>query len=192
MIQEDANIWKSNIQDWTKVESESAIFYISQAETRLKETVDTYNLTSARTDNYLTWVTAILTGAIGYIFTGEKPFLQAVSAFSIVPILISIYYLAQNVSQFTVYTVGDEPRSVFTSEFVDDFSGRQQYLNLVYYTMITLQFKIDENHRTNKQRTQNNSMARRALLMTPLAFLAGSIYQYFCGYQLVWSLPPPN
>jgi hypothetical protein len=190
--QNNPNIWKSDIQDWSKVEPESANFYVSQAETRLKETTDTYNLTSTRTENYLTLVTAILTGAIGYVFAGEKPYLQAASAFAILPILITIYCLAKNLTQFIVYTVGDEPKAIFTSEFVDTFSGSQQYLNLVHYTMVTLQFKIDENHKTNKQRIQNNARARLALLTTPLAFLAGAIYQYFCGYQLVWSLSLPG
>ena len=58
------NVWQTDIQDWTKVEPESATFYISQAESRLKETTDTYNLTSTRTENYLVLITAIMTGAI--------------------------------------------------------------------------------------------------------------------------------
>jgi len=185
------NIWQTDIQDWTKVEPDTANFYISQAESRLKETTDTYNLTSTRTENYLTLVTAILTGAIGYMFAGEKPFLQAVSALAILPTLFAIVFLAKNLTQFTVYTVGDEPRAIYTMEFVDRFSGEQQYLNLVHYTMITLQFKIDENHKTNEYRIKNNARARFALSTVPLAFLAGAIYQYFCGYQLVWSLSLP-
>ncbi len=183
------NVWQTDIQDWTKVEPESATFYISQAESRLKETTDTYNLTSTRTENYLVLITAIMTGAIGYMFTGENPYLQAVSAFALIPTIIAICFLAKNLIQFTVYTVGDEPNAIYTSEFVDMYSGKQQYLNLVYYTMRALQYKIDANHITNKKRVNNNANARRALLYIVAAFFVGIIYQYALGYQLVWCLP---
>lgn len=183
------NIWQPNIQDWTKIDPDSANLFIAQAESRLKETTDTYNLTSTRTENYLAIVIALIAGAIGYIFAGEKPYLQATSTFALVPTLIAAYYLAKNLTQFTVYTVGDEPKAIFTTNFVDDFSGNNQYLNLVYYTMRSIQFKIDENRETNIKRVRNNAYARIALLTTPIAFLVGAIYQYLLGYQLVWTLP---
>lgn len=182
-------IWQTDIQDWTKVEPESASLYVSQAEARLKETTDTYNLTSTRTESYLVLVTAIMTGAVGYMFAGEKPFLQAVSAFAIVPTITAIYFLAKNLTQFIVYTVGDEPKAIYTSQFVDGYDGKQQYLNLIYYTMRSLQYKIDQNTITNRKRIENNANARDALLCLPIAFVCGIIYQYFCGYQLLWFRP---
>lgn len=183
------NIWQTDIQDWTKVEPDAANFYISQAESRLKETTETYNLTSARTENYLTLVTAIMTGALGYVFAGEKPYLQAVSAIAIIPTLIAVYFLAKNLTQFTVYTVGQEPKAIYTTEFIDCLDNKIQLLHLVYYTMRDIQFKIDKNRATNGTRIKNNANARNALLFIPIAFLLGVIYQYLCGYQLVWSLP---
>jgi hypothetical protein len=184
-----SDVWKTDIQDWTKVEPDTASFFISQAELRLKETTDTYNLTSTRTENYLVLVTAILAGAIGYIFAGEGPYLKVVSVFATLITLVAVFFLSRNLTQFIVYTTGDEPRAIFVSDFVDRFTGSQQYLNLVHYTMITLQYKIDENRATNRRRIQNNARARCALLANSLAFILGIIYQYLCGYQLVWSLP---
>lgn len=184
------DIWQPDIDDWTKVESESASFYISQAESRLKETTDTYNLTTTRTENYLALVTAILTGALGYIFAGEKPYLQAVSVFGIIPTLIAGYFLSKNLTQFIVYTVGQEPRAIYTSEFIDGIEGKSQIAHLIFYTMRDIQFKIDNNQITNKTRIKNNVKAKSALLSIPIAFIIGIIYQYFCGYQLVWCLSP--
>lgn len=181
--------WETDIQEWTNVQLESAAFYIAQAESRLKETTDTYNLTSTRTESYLTLVTAILTGVLGYMFAGEKPYLQAVSAFAVIPTLIAIYFLAKNLTQFTVYTVGQEPNAIYTSEFIDGFDSKTQYLHLVYYTMRDIQFKIDKNRITNRVRIKNNANARIALLLIPTSFILGIIYQCFCGYQLVWTLP---
>lgn len=183
------NIWQTDIQDWTKVEPDAANFYISQAESRLKETTDTYNLTSARTENYLVLVTVIMTGALGYVFAGEKPYLQAVSAFTIIPTFIAVYFLAKNLIQFTVYTVGQEPKAIYTTEFIDCLDNKIQFSHLIYYTMRDIQFKIDKNRATNMRRLKNNANARSALLFIPAAFLLGIIYQYLCGYQLVWSLP---
>lgn len=183
------NIWQTDIQDWTKVQPDSAALYLSQAEARLKETTDTYNLTSTRTENYIVLITAIMTGAVGYVFTGEQPYLQAVSVFVIIQTIIAIYFLAKNLTQFTVYTVGDEPKAIYTSQFVDGYADKQQYLNLVYYTMRTLQYKIDENTITNRKRIKNTANARIALLCLPIAFFLGIIYQYCCGYQLIWFHP---
>jgi hypothetical protein len=181
--------WETDIQDWTNVQLESAAFYIAQAESRLKETTDTYNLTSTRTESYLTLVTAILTGALGYMFAGETPYLQAVSAIAVIPTLIAIYFLAKNLTQFTVYTVGQEPKAIYTLEFIDGFDSNAQYLHLVFYTMRDIQFKIDKNRITNRARIKNNANARNALLLVPTSFVLGVIYKCFCGYQLDWSLP---
>lgn len=182
------NSWKPDIKDWSKLDIDAAKFYIAQAEQYLKETTETYNITSARTDRYLVLLSALFTAIIGYIFTGKDAYLQAVCFFAIFPTIISFYYAWQNFKQYTVYTMGEMPKLIFTSEYIDEFEGTEQYKLLIYNTMVSIQYRIEQNMITNSIRIRNNAKSRNAMVSTVFAFLAALIYQYLCGYHLLWSL----
>jgi len=180
--------WETNIQRWSSLNDDAAKLYIAQAEGRLKETIDTYNTTSSRTDKFFGISTTLLSVSIGYIFNGSNRYLQATSVFVALFSAISLYFLWKNTKPVTIYPLGEEPKFIFTSTFVDVHEGNEQYLNLVFQIMETIQFKIEENRNTNFKRTQNNTYARLFLLLTPTSFFWAAIYQYLGGYYLVWAV----
>lgn len=182
------NGWKSDVKDWSKLDLDAAKFYIAQAEQYLKETTETYNLTSNRTDRYLVLLTSLFAAIIGYLITGKNSYLQTVCFFAIFPATISFYYAWKNFNRYVVYTIGEMPKLIFTSEYIDEFEGSNQYKILVYNTMLSIQYRIEQNTIINNIRTKNNAISRKAMVATVFAFLAAAIYQCFCGYQLVWSL----
>jgi len=180
-------MWKSDIKDWTKLDLHAADFYISQAEKRLKETNDTYNISSVRTNSYLNVTITLLSICLGYIFTGSIMYLKTVSFFAIIPLLFSVYYLWQNLKSNTIYTSGDVPKAIFTSKFVDEHTGTEQYLALTKYTMETIQYKIEQNRIVNLCRIKNNKYIRIAIILTPIIALVGAtIYLHFFDFHLAW------
>ena len=181
--------WKTDIKRWSKLDLNTAKFYIQEAETRLNETVQTYNINSTRTYWLLVVAMSTVSTAMGYLFSGGDLYLQATAGFSLSFSLVAIIWLYKNLKSYDVYTVGEEPKILFTSKFVDVFEGEKQYLNLIFQTMETIQFKIDNNHITNNRKMRNNKIARIAIVFMPLAFVLAIIYQFLIGYRLIWFLP---
>lgn len=181
------NRWTTDIKEWATISHESAQFYISQAESRLKATEDTSNALNASNDRLLSIVTSLVSVSIGYLFAGTQPYLQAVSFFTLIVCLVSGIFLLLNLEKYSIYTVGEEPKIIFNSPFIDNqYNPSQQYLNLVCQMMETIQFKIDQNHLTNSKRIARLEKAKRIVLLIPLAFLLAALYLYLLGYQLVW------
>jgi hypothetical protein len=183
--------WKPDFIDYSKLDLEAAKFCLIQSESLLKETTETYNLTTARSDRYLTLLVAIFTATISYLFAGSNHYLQSVSFFSLFPEAVSFYFLWKNFKAYELCTVGEEPKAIYKAEYVD-LGDTYQYKGLIYNAMVSIQSRIEHNTKINGQRVRNNALARRSALFILLAFLAAAIYQYFCGYQLVWSPPFPR
>lgn len=182
------NSWKPDFTDYNNWNLEAAKFCLSQSESLLKETAETYNFTTARTDRYLTLWVAIFTATISYLFAGTNHYLQSVSFFSLFPEVASFYFLWKNLKTNEVNTVGEMPKAIYNSLYVN--LGKCYQMNgLIYNTMTSVQSRIEHNIKVNEQRVRNNNMARKSLMFILLSFLAAAIYQYFCGYQLVWSHP---
>jgi hypothetical protein len=181
--------WQTNIEDWTKLTEQSAQFYINQAESRLKSTEDTANILTTSNDRLLGITTSLVSVSIGYLFAGNQIYLQAVSFFVLLVCLIAGFYLIQNMSKYEIYTVGEEPKIIFNSPFIDNsYTKSQQYLNLVFQMMETIQMKIDKNHLINFVRQARLDKAKKVLLTIPLAFALAAVYLHLLGYHLVWVL----
>jgi len=180
--------WSTDIHDWTKLTKDSASFYMSQAEARLKSTEDTSNILVASNDRLLGITTTLLSVSIGYLFTGSELFLQTTAFFIILFCAGSGYYLFQNLREYNIFTGGEEPKLIFTSPFVEnEYSPEQQYLNLVFQMMETIQYKIDQNKITNQLRRRRIGRAKQIMLFSPLAFLFASVYLHLLGFHLVWT-----
>lgn len=182
------NSWKPDFADYSKMDLEAAKFCLTQSESLLKETTETYNLTTARTDRYLALLVAIFTASMSYLFAGSNPYLQTVSFFSLFPEAVSFYFLWQNFKAYELCTVGEEPKAIYKSAYVG-LGESYQYKGLLYNTMQSIQGRIEQNTKINEKRVKNNNLARKTMLFILLAFLAAAIYQHYLGYQLVWTLP---
>jgi|JI10StandDraft_1071094.scaffolds.fasta_scaffold1178287_1 hypothetical protein len=183
--------WKTDIVNWPKLTVESAKLYITQAENRLTGTVETSKIITAKTELLSAISITIISASIYYFFNGNIPFVKAISFFAFILMLPICFFLIKNWKKYEVATVGEEPQKIFTSKFIDtEFSENEQYINLVFQVMETLQFKIDLNHQTNTVRQRNLTIAKRCFLALPLVFILATFYQYYCGYYLLWSLSP--
>ena len=179
--------WSSDINDWSKLSKDSAQLYINQAESRLSATENTSVVLTNSNDRLLGIATSIISVSLGYLFTGDQPYLRTVSFFSLVICIIASFFLLQNLRKFHLYTLGEEPKFILNSSFIDnDFTESEQYLNLVFQIMETIQYKIDQNHLTNSVRQSKLGIAKIILLIIPSSFLFAAFYQLFLGKTLVW------
>jgi len=179
--------WTTDIIEWADISPESAQLFIAQGEARLKATEETASSLDSSNDRMMNIITSLLSVSLGYMFAGSQEYLQAVSFFVLCISTVSGAFLLSNLKSYPICTVGEEPKMVFTSQFIDNsYSPSQQYLNLVCQVMETIQYKISHNHLVNTQRRARLDRAKRVALFIPLAFLLAALYQYWLGYHLVW------
>ncbi len=177
--------WQTDIVDWTKLTEQSAQFYIHLAESRLKSTEDTANIITASNDRLLGIITMLISASFGYLFTGDQTYLQCVSLFILLSCSVAAVFLLRNMGKYELFTIGEEPRQIFTSAFVENniYSESQQYLNIVFQMMEIMQLKIDKNRQINLIRQSRLEKAKRILVAIPLSFLLAGLYLYFLNYQ---------
>jgi len=176
------NRWTTDIEDWTSIEPETANLLISQAESRLKASEETSRILTDSSHRFLAMVVTLISVSLGYVFSGSNDYLQTVSIFVILICIYPFFLLWRNLFNFTIYTVGEEPMQIFTSQFINEqYSGELQYKNLVFQVLETIQSKINANKPINLIRAQRLSIVKKTLLITPLTFLLAFLYLRFLG-----------
>lgn len=155
--------------DWQSIKMETAVIFIDLAEKRLAETNDTAKLNSERVDKVLTvWitlVTAILSylGIDGWDKFGTVYFNTALCILFFM-LLAPLVLLVLNLFPAPYGTIGEEPKHIMHSGFVDNFEKEgykenAQTLNLICSICECYQNKITDNGVTNARRVARTKWA---------------------------------
>lgn len=176
-----SNRWSTDINSWDKISPETANLFMSLAEKRLDESVETSKNITSRNHLLLAFCVSLLSGLIGYLATIEASnlftTLLPLSAFvAIVMTVPAFFIVAYNAMPFKVGTTGEEPKIIVRSQFIDvDFDNHEQFINLVLQVCETYQFKLDENLKVNVKRQSRLSIASYLMMCLPLSFLSSWI-----------------
>lgn len=173
--------WTSDIENWDELTPDISQLYLSYAEDRLKGTMDADEAIERSNDRFIGFTITLLSISLGYIFTGPNGYLVYVSIFVAIICIIAGFQLILNLRSRLVYTLGEEPKRVFNSNFFNDmYTNEQKYCNLVFQLMEMMQWKIDNNRLLNQSRLAKLEKAKRILLIVPLSFIiAAFLYHYF-------------
>jgi len=178
--------WETDIKEWNNITEQTAALYISQAEQRLQDTINTDQILTTSNDKLLNILSSISTISIGYLFAGKDLYLQSVCFFALFICMIASIYIFKNLSNYINYGMGEQPSSIFISPFIDGIEVDVQYIGLVYRIMESIQYKININQSINKTRWIRLRKAKYVLLSLPLSFVLASLYQWALGWHLVW------
>lgn len=150
--------WKTDIQDWTRVNKDLANFYLSQAETHLKANIDLSDRITARSTWLLSVIIPIAAVTTSYIlnhaFIKEtNPYLLYMACASLLAILVCLLVLAILVGVRNWMPPGGQPKEILTSKMVDtELDTDKQYVAIVLGEIERTQTKIDITKRINYRR----------------------------------------
>jgi hypothetical protein len=171
--------WETDIKEWNKLTKDSAQLYISQSETLLSGTVDTANNISSTTDKLFGLISTLLTICINYSITGTDINLKAISIAVSLNCFISLIMLLPNLNKYSICLPGEEPKNIFTSNFIDnDYTFEEQYQNLVFQIIQTIQSRITQNHKINNRRQDTIQRVRYALVMLPVTIAISILWSH--------------
>jgi len=167
-------IWRSDIKNWEKLSKDVCDLLLSLAKKRLKETVSISDFISNKNNLILGINTTIITSLVGLIVIyNSNMLIFGASILGLVICSYAQYYLLRNLFPFTIGTLGEEPRLLMTSDFLEsnDLNDQEQYNALVIQVCEAYQTKIILNMQVNSKRNIRISLAVISLSCFPLCFL---------------------
>lgn len=174
--------WEVQLDDWTKISSETANLYLDLATVRLDETIETSKSITEKNDKVLGILMAFITGLLGYVSTkgwnlfGYDYFITSI-IISILFTAIPLLKLTINLKFFTLGTKGEEPKFILKQPFIE-YEEKEQYLNLVLHMCETYQKKIDINLDCNTVRRKRLNFAIYSLLTILISYFLLSVLVY--------------
>jgi hypothetical protein len=176
--------WKTDIKDWRKLSKDTADFILAQAETLLKETLDTANSITVRAERIITLQVPLLVGLLVYIFNNLKDishFLPLTAVLCATVIISSIAACYNNFKKNEIDVPGEYPKNILSSRLIENkFDEKEQYLNMVINQCENFQLRIDKNDKLNVLRMKRNMRSLNififGLTLCPVVGYLASVY----------------
>lgn len=152
--------WKTDIQDWTKLNKDLVNFYLSQAETHLKANIDLSDRITARATWLLSVIIPITVLTTGYLLSQTflqytNPYLTQIAAAGLCSLVICLGVLAWLSGKRRWMPPGGEPKEILTSNMVDNqLEGEQLYVAIVLGEVEAVQSKITATKAINQSRLE--------------------------------------
>src|SRR5688572_6661953 len=177
-------LWRTDIKDWRKLSKETADFIFAQAETLLKETLDTANSITVRAERIITLQVPLVVALLAYIFNNLKDissFLPLTALLCALVIISSIAACYNNFKKNEIDVPGEYPKNILTSRLIENkFDDKEQYLNMVINQCENLQLRIDKNDKLNILRLKRNMRSLNififGLILCPIVGYLASVY----------------
>lgn len=168
--------WVSDIEDSEYLQQESSELFFKLAEDRLGSSIEVFDITTSKTN----WLIGILlplgSVCLAYLITNGFNIWGIASLIVISAIIVAMIFLLRNLMTFEVYTLGEEPRFVFTSDFINNKVVKDQYNDLVTNIVELYQYKIDENKVINDKRSNNYRIGMIISLCLPLSIVISYLF----------------
>ncbi|HRG57496.1 MAG TPA: hypothetical protein PK323_00980 [Bacteroidia bacterium] len=159
---------RTDIVNWTNISDKTGDLFISQAEKRLAETIETFKYFSGRTEQLATILITVIPSIIIYLFTSEfklSNYLVLTGILLLVPLIFSACFLFQNFKISNLCVIGFEPKDLVISQYIDNkFDEKLQTANITLWICEDIQRRIDSNIELNKLRKENYSKAIKSLV----------------------------
>ncbi|MEI7475658.1 MAG: hypothetical protein WCK67_12855 [bacterium] len=165
--------WKSDVKQWNNLEKDTASLILNQAESLLRETVETAKTISLKAEKLITILIPLESGIVLYFIDSSKEigftFLNITAILTFIIIGLSLYFTSKNFKHYEISVPGEFPDKILTSAFIDTvFKNDEQYLNMVFNICENLQERITINRNLNSIRTNNNRISISILFLTPI------------------------
>lgn len=180
MLKTTQGLMKTNfdIPNWEKISEQTANFFYSESEKRLKELLDACNQNQEVAHRMLNILLPIITLTIGYLFSkkwNQDWDLMVPATIFILFQVVSLIHLYLTIRHTEVHSLGSNPRDILKSNLIIEDNERAQYLQYIIGACEEMQNKIDHNRKINNQRANYNNRAMLfSTIFAPVGFLVTS------------------
>ncbi|MDX2070616.1 MAG: hypothetical protein SFV55_19465 [Haliscomenobacter sp.] len=168
-----------NIPNWEKISGQTANFFYSESEKRLKELLDACNQNQEVAHRMLNILLPIITLTVGYLFSqkwNEDWALMLPATIFILFQVVALMHLFLTIRHGEVNSLGSNPRDMLKANLIIEDDERAQYLQYVIGACEEMQKKIDHNRAVNNKRaTYNNRAMLFSTVIAPLGFIITSL-----------------
>lgn len=174
--QSAVTFWTGNVTYKAMLTKEDAKFIFEQAEKMLKDSVETSNVISARTNTLITIITGSLIAFISYLIARLKntdfDHLAFIGVASTVYLFILVFLAFENIKQTSYLAVGSAPKNMLADPiFNAAIPNEERIIHLYISEYENYQFRIEKNNELNKKRWKRYDTILRALLFLPTGML---------------------
>lgn len=152
-------IWRTDIKDWSKINKDLINFYLNQAESELKASLDVHDKVTQRAFTILTILIPILSLSFGYLIRqisehNTDKFLLVIAIICLIAVIFALYNLIRLIFPRHWMIIGRQPKEIFVSSLVDNdtLTPEQLHIGIVMGEIENIQYKIDSNWIQNEER----------------------------------------
>jgi len=171
--------WKIEVEDWTEINIDAALFIFTEADKFLKHTIENRDRTSKRGSTFLLIMLSIATAIAGYTFnefSKNQEFSSTViiNALYLICILPVIYSLVRLISPGVYYFNGREPKEIAIPAYLSNrlLPQKYAYLALVNCEISACQARIEYNLAQNRDRLYKLGKAIKYMVVTAIMYIA--------------------
>lgn len=163
--------WQTDIKDWTLVTKDIVTFYLSQAESCLKMSLEVHNIITLRAFTILSILIPTITLSIGYLLKQPNKH-TVIAAIALVAGVLCLVPLIILIFPRLWMQLGRQPKDFFTSTVIDtevSLPPDHLYVGIVMNEIENIQDKISFNERSNYRRLK---LLKIVFIIIAGAFLA--------------------
>lgn len=173
---ESQKIWRTDIQNWTRINKDLINFYLNQAEAELKASLDVHDKVTQRAFTILTILIPVLSISFGYLIRqmsehNADKFLLVIAILVLIAASVALFFLIQLIFPRQWMILGRQPKEILISAAVDsndELTPEQLYVGIVMGELENIQYKIDYNWAYNIQRLK--------ILKTVIWIISSSVF----------------
>ena len=168
--------WKTDIQNWHDVEIDELKFVFYQAEKQFDDILKSFEGTTSKSTSLITLLSGLVVTQAAYVFMNLDikgifdP--KLCTAFvSCIYSIILLRYIMNNILPTKVYSIGSDPKDLFTQKFFNESLGKEKLKYLYANEIENYSKRINYNNALNSTRLFRFRRSIILLVSQPLFFL---------------------
>lgn len=157
---ESQKTWRTDVQEWTKINKDLINFYLNQAESELKSSLDVHDKITQRAFTILTILIPVLSISFGYLIhqiSGHNTdkFILVIAIAALFAAMVALFNLIRLIFPRQWMVMGRQPKEIFISAVIDnnkELTPEQLHIGIVMREIEDIQYKIDYNWEHNETR----------------------------------------
>ena len=166
--------WKATVYRWDVITPELIKFFLAQAESYLKQTMDVHDKLTARSFNLLTMLIPAITITVGVLLNSNAVVSAKLIAVCYTALVCSVactVMLTFIILPRNWMAIGRMPKELISDQIIQstiELQADQRFVGLVLNELENIQMKIEYNERSNYRR---QNMLRLVVILMALAFV---------------------
>ena len=159
--------WKTDIKNWSVIEIDELKFVFYQAEKQFDDILKSFEGTTNKSTSLITLVSGLVVTQAAYFFINLD--IKGIFDYKLCTVFIScmysiilLRYIMNNILPTKLYSIGSDPKDLFTRKFFDESLGKEKLKYLYANEIENYSKRINYNNSLNSARL---SRFRRSIIL---------------------------